>query len=104
MSRAQRSVLRFDWLEAALQVVLEVQSGRVEMARVHSMSREIVALCRDQRDRVAAAERVLDENRNTMSCAQKNEVLRLIAEALLYIQSGGVRIRVTDDPRRILRG
>lgn len=104
MSRSRGSFLRFDWLETALAVVVEVQGGRVEMAHVRGMSRAIVAICRDHRERVFAAERFLDENRDFFSAEQRNEVLRLIAETLLYIQYGGVRIRVTDDPLQVLRG
>lgn len=98
-----RLPLQFDWLEVALGAVVQLEFGRVEVARVRSMARQIVAICRDQRDRAIAAERFLDENRDALSADQRNEALRLIAETLLYIQYGGIRVRVTDDPRRILR-
>lgn len=104
MNRLRGPILRFDWLETALAVIVEAQHGRVEMARVRGMSREIVALCREQRERVLAAEMFLDENRDILSAEQRNDVLRLIAETLLYIQYRGARIRVTDDPFQVLRG
>jgi hypothetical protein len=98
------ATLSFDWVTASLRAIVAFELGRVEQARVRCLAREIVAICRVQRDRVVRADRLLEEHRDLLSIEQRNEVLRLMAEVLLYIQFRGVRIKVTADPRRVLEG
>jgi transglutaminase-like putative cysteine protease len=98
-----QAALDFDWVLQALEPLVVFEQGKADQTRVQSLAREIVAMCRANRDRVEAAERVLSEYRDVLSPEQKNEALRIMAETLLYIQHNGVRIKVTTDPGRILR-
>jgi hypothetical protein len=97
-------VLDFDWLVCALEPIVAFEQGQADQARVRVVAREIVAACRAQRDRVVAAERILQEHRDILSADQKDTFLRLMAEALLYITYHGRRIKLAGDPILVLRG
>jgi hypothetical protein len=98
------TVIDFDWLVCALEPIVAFEQGRADQARVRAVAREIVAVCRSQRDRVVAAERILEEHRDILSADQKDSFLHLMAEALLYITYHGRRIKLTGDPILVLRG
>ena len=96
--------LDFEWVTAALEAIVELEHGRTQQAELRAMAREIVAICRDARQRVARAEQFLDAYRHVLPPGKKNEILRLMAETLLFIQYGGRRVKITDDPSVILGG
>lgn len=96
--------LRFDWVEAALRAWVDVEQARVERVRVQSIARELVAICRANRERVERADAFYEKYRHLLPHAERQEVLRLMAETLLYIQFRGLRHKVTDDPTKILEG
>jgi len=96
--------LNFSWLETALGVWVEIEELNARRAIIHNMTREIIAICRTERERVEKAEAFLDKYAHVIPHAEKQEIFRLMAEALLFITYNGVRIRCTDDPKRLLQG
>lgn len=96
--------LDFGWVEATLAGWVELERGRVERVRLQQMTREIVAICRDNRERVKRADAYYDRYRDVLTHADRQALLRLMAETLLYVQYRGVRRKVTEDPLRILGG
>lgn len=97
------AALDMSWIVSALEPITAFQEGQVDQARVRSLAREITAACRNNRDRVLAAERMLDEYRDILPAQKRDEILRLMAEALMYVQFNGRRVKVVGDPTRILK-
>ena len=79
-----------------------IEQGRVQRAEIQVMAREIVAACRGSRARVQRAEEIYTKYREYLPNADRQKMLRLMADTLLYIQYGGVRIKTTQDPKLIL--
>lgn len=94
----------YSWLRATLDSWLAIEDGNARRAAVRAMASEIVAACRANRDRVRKAEAIYEKYRSVMSHADKQDVLRLMAETLLYVQYGGLSIKTTDDPTKLLGG
>ena len=97
------SPLDFTWVDAALEAWADIEEMRARQTTVREMARELVAICRSNRERVENAERYLDRYREVIPNVQKQEIFRLVAELLLFIQYRGVRIRCVDDPIKILK-
>ena len=93
----------FSWLETSLEAFVELERGRVQQVTVQQMAREIVAICRSQRERVRLAEEYYDKYRDVLTHADRQDVLRLMAETLMFITYGGRRMSVTEDPKRLLQ-
>ncbi len=96
--------LNYSWLEAALDAWVVTEETNARRASVQLMAKEMVAICESNRDRVVRAEAYYSEFRDTLIMAERQDVLRLMAETLLYIQYQGVRLKVTDDPIKLLGG
>lgn len=96
--------LDFGWLEAALEAWLVFEDRAARRATVRTMAGEIVEICQMKRERVERAEAFLTRYHRLLSRAEKQDIFRLMAETLRYIERGGVRVEVTDDPIRLLRG
>lgn len=99
-----RRPLNYTWLEAALEAWLETERTNTRRAEAKLMAREIVAICAANREKATLAEEFYVKYRDHLSRADRQGVLRLIAETLLYIQYDGVRMKVSSDPMRILGG
>lgn len=94
--------LDYGWLEATLSAWIKVEETNVERAAVRQMTREVVAICQDKRERVQRAEAFYEKYRDVLRHRERQEVLRLMAETLLYIQHSGVRMKLTEDPIKLL--
>lgn len=98
-----KRALDFSWLELSLGAFVELDRGRVKQVTVQQMAREIVAICRSQRERVRLAEEYYDKYRDVLTHADRQDILRVMAETLMFITHGGRRMAVTEDPRRFLQ-
>jgi hypothetical protein len=95
--------LNFGWVETALDVWVEIEELNARRAVIRNMTREIVAICRANRNRVEHAEALLDKYTDVIPYERKQEIFLIIAETLLYISYNGVRIKCTEDPKRLLQ-
>ena len=94
--------LDFDWLDSALACIVNIQETNLKRSTVRNVSQEIVTICRTKRERVKQAERLLDKYSECILYEEKQEIFRLIAETLLYIQYRGVLIKCTSDPKKLI--
>lgn len=102
MNNFLKKPLAFDWVEASLEAYVRLEERKARVYQIKSMAREIVAICRASRDRVEKAEAFLEKYREVIPSEEKQNIFRLMAETLLYIQYEGVRMRISDNPRTIL--
>ena len=103
MNNFLRQPLSFSWLESALEAWISFEVTDARIATCRSFAREIVTICKLQRKRVEKAEELLDRYRDMIKPKARQEIFRLMAEALMYIETNGQRLKVTDDPKRFFR-
>ena len=103
MTNLFKGPLDFGWVETALDVWVEIEEHNARRAVIRNMTREIVAICRANRHRVEHAEALLDKYSDVVPCERKQEIFLIIAETLLYISYNGLRIKCTEDPKRLLQ-
>ena len=92
----------FSWVQTALEAYVRIEEAQVKQATVRQMTREIIAICQNNRARVVKVEAFLDEFQHVLSHEHKQDIFRLIAETLLFIQYRGVRIKCSEDPYQLI--
>ncbi|MFC1834883.1 hypothetical protein ACFL2Q_09135 [Thermodesulfobacteriota bacterium] len=103
MTNIFKKPMNFGWVETALDVWVEIEESNARRAMVRNMAREIVTVCRANRSRVEKAEALLDRYADVIPHENKQEIFLIIAETLLYISCGGIRMKCTEDPKQLLQ-
>jgi len=82
--------LNLHWIETALEGWVVIEEANVKRTLVKEMCRELVFICRDQRNRAIKAEKFYEKYRNDIPYADKQDILLLLLEMLKYAKHNGI--------------